>query len=279
MQVAGTFRTSFRAIGARAWPRVRMFSSAPSTPAYHQVLSTCSEPRLARVRIDRATVPYYQPELMNHLRTHLPDWGGFTTVFETHVYQTWNTVYGDWDWSEFGGVVEVEQPLLQRDRLIQIFAACPTGSYGYYAQYGLAPFKAVVGSFAAATIDEFFASQVHFLKQPMSAPMNDIMSSLETKYWDSQQDFTDWLAGKTFTKGMRELGVSVPASLLTVWEGKRKPALPPGEALEEEQLAEATAVLHEALPGLDASAFQSFAADLYQRLTQAEPRAKGKTDE
>ena len=266
------FMRDYRATGRRVWRNLRFFNPQKSLPWYRNALSRYSEAMLIERRIDIATIPYYNEDLMARLRDQLPNWKGFQTEHRSYVRADWNTIYQDWDWSTARIILNEEQPLLQRDRLMQIFAACPEGSYGYYAQYGLAPFKAVVGSFASATIDQFFANQAQFLKQPFSPQVNEIMSTLETHYWNSRADLLEHIAGLFLDKGGRQRGVRYPAKIMTVWEGQRKPAITEGEALESEQLAEAQAALtEENLKLLDDAAIARFTSELYERLV-----AKGK---
>jgi hypothetical protein len=206
---------------------------------------------------------------MAHIQTHLPEWPGFLTEYRTYLTAGWSSIFADWDWQTVALIRDEEQPLLQRDRLMQIFQACPVGSYGYFAAKGLGPFKSVVGSFAAATIDEFFASQVQWLSQPCCADLNALMSELETYYWDNRQKLVEYLAGKTFSKKMRQWGVStrVPKT----WEGKTKPAVPGGEASEGDQMAEARDLMEGATGTMDAEALEKFSLEVYEKLV-----AKGK---
>lgn len=265
-----TLSRNYGQLGRDVWRQVKFHDNPQRQfPWYRQALSRYSEAMLIERRIDRAAVPYYNHTLMSHLWRHLPNWRGFQTEYRTYAQAQWTPIFQDWDWSTVRIVVDQEQPLLQRDRLMQIFGACPPGSYGYYAQYGLAPFKAVVGSFASATIDEFFASHVQYLKQPFSEQVNDIMSTLETVYWNGRQDLVDWLAGQSFGKVGRELAVAIPANLMTLWEGRRVPAIPEGEALSEAQLAVAqTTLTAENLERLDDAARVGYAAELYQQLVE-----------
>jgi hypothetical protein len=268
------FARSYFNTGKLYWSKIKFYNPQKTAKWYTSTLSKYNRAVFLNYKIDVATTPYYNQELMSHVKTHLPDWKGFKTEYHTYIHAEWSSIYADWDWSTAKLVLNEERALLQRDRLMQIFQACPPGSYGYYAQYGLAPFKAVVGSFASATIDEFFASMVQFLKQPFSVPINDIMSTLETRYWNTRKELLDYLAGKTFTKRRRELGVSVPASVMTIWEGKRVPQLPAGETLSDEQLAEVQkALTEENLDKLDDIALARFTADLYKQLV-----AKGKAN-
>lgn len=262
------FKFDPKIVGSMIFKRIKFFPVSPPRARFDHLVNSMSDMRLVNIHVEAATVPYYHPVLMLHLQRHLPGWTGFKAQYYEYVHQHWNSMYGDWDWSDVGQVVVVEQPLLQRDRLMQIFEACPEGSYGYYAKYGLGPFKGVVGSFAAATIDQFFASQIQFLKQPMSPAINEIMSSMETKYWNSRETWLEWIAGKTFTQGMRKLGVSLPSHLLTVWEGQRKPTLPSGEELEEVQLGIALELLREHLPELDKAVFNSWASAVFDHLVE-----------
>lgn len=264
-----TLSRNYGQLGRNVWREIKFYNPQKQFPWYQQALARYSEAMLIERRIDTATVPYHNQDLMSHLWRHLPNWRGFQTEYRTYAQAQWTPIFQDWDWSTVKIVVNQEQPLLQRDRLMQIFGACPPGSYGYYAQYGLAPFKAVVGSFASATIDEFFASHVEWLKQPFSEQVNDIMSTLETYYWNDRQDLVNWLAGQTLGKLGRELAVQLPANLMTLWEGKRQPAIPEGEELTEMQLAIAqTTLTPQSLDRLDDAARVSFAAELYQKLVE-----------
>ena len=263
--------SNYRTYGRNLWGRLHFRNRQAQQPFFQQRVLQYPPAQLLRIAVEPTTVPYYSPELMTHLRQHLPNWNGFHTEVRTYFFSTWNSIYGDWDLE--GRVVRIERPLLQRDRLEQIFAACPDGSYGYYASRGLAPFKAVVGSFASATIDEFFASQIHWLKQEFGREVNIIMSTMETRYWNSREDLVEWLAGQTFRAWMRRIGVSIPSYVMTIWEGQRKPSLPPGEALEAEQLQEAINLLNERLPGLNQTAVQEASVEIYNRLV-SEGKAK-----
>jgi hypothetical protein len=266
MRPSSFFRTvyNYATFGRNVWSRLRFRNPQAQQPYFQQRVLRYPPMQLVRIDIQPTTVPYYNAQLMAHLRRHLPDWNGFHTEVRTYFHSNWNSIYGDWDLE--GTVVRIERPLLQRDRLMQIFQACPEGSYGYYAARGLAPFKSVVGSLAASTIDEFFASQVHWLKQGFSDAINDIMSTMETDYWESREDLVEWLAGRTFTKWMREVGVAVPAYVLTIWEGKRKPSLPEGEAPEEEQLQAAANLLKENLPKLNRDAVEAYSVQLWEEV-------------
>lgn len=276
---AFSFTRNFRVMGRRRWRQLKFFNPQKQLPVYQQSLTRYSEVMLVQKQLGIAQTPYYNEELMNHLKRHLPGWQGFRAEFRTYVYGQWNPIYQDWDLSTVKLKIREEQPLLQRDRLMQIFESCPEGSYGYYAQTGLAPFKGLVGSFASATIDQFFASNVQFLKQQFSTDINEIMSTLETRYWNSRKELMDYIAGKSFTKGMRKAGVKVPSVLMTVWEGQRKPTLPDGEALEAEQLKEARSVLtEENLKKLDDAALARFTSELYDQLV-AKQKAKAEAED
>lgn len=253
-------------IGEQTWSRLRFFNPERATSRYRQALARYSQALLVDRRVDVVTSPYFDPDLMAHLRRHLPGWHDFHTEFRTYLSAEWNSIYGDWDWSDMALVVDEEQPLLQRDRLMQILEACPEGSYAYYARRGLAPFKAVVGSVASATIDRFFAANIWLLKQPMSVLVNEIMSTLETKYWGTRQNLVDYVAGWWLPKRGRQFVVATPQFLMTLAKGVRTPDLPPGEVLDAEQLAELQRILAEHLPTLDDVVIMEFCKDLYKRV-------------
>ncbi len=271
MFVARAAAGSYRVTGGRTWAQCASTVPLPRhTPRFDDTARRLTEPQLLSVHVDLATTPYYNPVLFAHVRRHLPGWAGFRTEFHTVLHSRWNSIYLDWDppTGEAGSVTVEEAPLGRRDRLMQLFEACPVGSYGYYARDGLAPFKAVVGDLAAATIDEFFAGQAHFLKQPFGPQVNEVMSLLETNYWDSRDRFSEWLAGKTFTQGMRKAGVGVAAAVRGLWEGGHAPT-PPGEALDGARLAEVVAAIESRLDDLDARAFEALATELYERAAAA----------
>jgi len=249
-----TFRLPrYKTIGRYLYPRIRYYNPETLTPRYREAAYRFTGSMLLTRRPDVVSRPYYNPELMALLHRHLPGWRDFQTEYYTYVQANWSSIYGDWDWSSIEIVHDEEQPLLQRDRLMQIFGACPEGSYGYYAMRGLAPFKMAVGSFASATIDEFFASNIEILKQPFSELVNDIMSTKETAYWDSQQQFIDWFAGQRLRKVDRERVVRWAALLSTFFEGRRTGS---GD-LTDEQLQQ----VKDALESLTVTSFEYFVKD------------------
>lgn len=257
---------TFRAIGISARARsATFFRVSPRWSRFRQVLNVQIDRQLLDITWRPVASPVYSLEVMAHLRANLPGWEEFRVPVYTYVDQTWNSIYGDFDTPADARVYEEVGQIGERDRLEQIFAACPAGSYGYYAQWGLAPFKAVVGSTAAATIDEFFAKNVHLLTQPMSPEITEILSTLETKYWNSRTDILDYIAGRVLNKRTRAWGVATPAALRRLWEGERTPALPPGEELDTEQAQEIAEALNENLPQLDLEAAQRFANELYEQ--------------
>lgn len=260
--------TIYSGYGRSFWRTCRFYSTRrPSDNSFRTSRARWASRVNLSERIGLATYPYYDPELMSLLQTHLPAWNGFRTRYLTYLIGQWNSIYGDWDYSPESSelVVEEEQPLLQRDRLMQIFEACPVGSYGFFAAKGLTPFKRVVGSYAAATIDEFFATQVPWLKQPYCDDLNKLMSELETRYWNNRKELRTWLAGKTFTKRMRQWGVS---RIAVVWDGKEGPVIPRGEPLAEKQITEAREVVEGAATDLDDEALEQFSHKLYDDLVK-----------
>jgi hypothetical protein len=250
--------SKYRTIGCHLYPRLTFMNPEWKTIRFQEGTKKHANSVLLTEKYDLVTKPYYQPELMEKLHKHLPTWLGFQTWHYTYVQGMWNSIYGELDFRDVAVFIQQEKPLLQRDRLAQIFAACPAGSYGYYAARGLAPFKLAVGSFASAQIDEFFASNIDLLTQPFSKIVNDIMSTKETAYWKSQKEFTNWLAGHFLSKGGREKGVAWPAALHRFAYGT---PVPEGEVLNEEQLAKLKAELEEQLPRLDVVALEDFLAD------------------
>lgn len=257
---------TFRAIGISARARsATFFRVSPRWTRFHQVVNLKVDRQLLDISWRPVESPTISPEIMAHLRRNLPGWQGFRAPVYTFIEQSWNTTYGDLETPADAEVYEEVGQIGQRDRLEQIFAACPPGSYGYYAQWGLAPFKAVFGNLAAATIDEFFAKNVHLLIQPMSAEITDILSGLETKYWDSSKDIIDYIAGKVLSKRTRAWAVATPAALRRLWEGERTPTLPAGEELDTAQAQEIADVLNENLPQLDLEAAQRFAEELCEQ--------------
>jgi hypothetical protein len=214
-------------------------------------------------RIGPTTYPPLNPKLMKHVQKYLKWDPVFVTKYQRYALQEWSPIFSDWVWAPLVQIIEEEQPLGQRDVLIQIFQKCPKYSYGYFAAEALAPFKNVVGSFASATIGEFFASQAQWLAEEYCDDLNALMSELETNYWDNRKSLFEYLAGKSFTKRMRQLGVSRVAK---VWDGKKKPSIEPGEASEEKQMEEALKLIEEAAGRMDAQALNEFSLLVYEQL-------------
>jgi hypothetical protein len=210
------------------------------------------------------TIPYYSEKLMAHVRRNIPGFAGFKADFYTYFVPAWNPIYGDVDWSGdkmVGAIVKVEQVLYQRDRLLQIFHACPQDSYGYYAAQGLGPVKFVVQSFASAEIDKFFASCAQYLSQPFSERINFIMSTLETLYWNSRPAFIDWAAGQLLGQYERAAAVRNAALVglvslfLDEWQGSYT-QLAESRELTHEQIDEVVRVLTELAPQIDSGALE-----------------------
>jgi hypothetical protein len=255
-------------IGYHLYPKFSFYNPEKNTARFKEFAAVHANSVVLQKKHDLVKTPYYNTELMGLLRKHLPSWENFHTWHYTFAQAQWDSIRSDWDTSSVT-FVELERPLLQRDRLAQIFQACPPGSYGYYAARGLAPFKLAVGSFASAQIDEFFASNVEVLVQPYSALVNDIMSMAETAYWDSQEEFTNWLAGKFLRKSGRERGVGWPALAHQFAFGTPQPG---GEPLSESELQKVREILAGELPKMNKIAFEDFLKDdaavltLYQEI-------------
>lgn len=250
--------SKYTSIGRHLYPKFTFKNPEWRTERFKEGTKKYANTMLLSKKYELVSKPYYQPELMVKLHTYLPAWPGFQTWHYQYVQGLWNSMYGELDFRDIAVFITQEKPLLQRDRLEQIFRACPPGSYGFYAARGLAPFKLAVGSFASAQIDEFFASNIDLLTQPFSKLVNDIMSTKETSYWKSQKEFTNWLAGHFLSKGGREKGVAWPAAVHKFAFGTPEPE---GEVLTEEQLAKLKAELEEQLPQLNVVALTDFLAD------------------
>lgn len=259
------FAMNFRAFGGSLYSRMSLYRTSTRYNYYRQLAQGYAGRQLLHVDWVTMPDPAVRPEFVAHLKLHVPDMDGFRSKVFTYVESDFNPVYGDFDPIKEGAKITTEViPSGQRGRLKQIFAACPKGSYGYYAQFGLAPFRLIAGNLAAATIDEFFGSNIEYLKQEMSPATNDIMTTLETKYWRSQKDIVDWLAGMVLTKFGRTVLVAVPAALVRLWEGRRVPDLPPGQKLTEEQLADIATKINAGVETMDLAASLRRAKDLYQ---------------
>src|SRR5262249_54589742 len=177
----GTYVT----VGRHLYRKFKFYNPQKQTIRYQEWLHAKRYMEVAWTRKGLATHPYYDPELVALLNTHVPSWPGFKTQYFTFLQPQMILSDGEVDLLT-AKFVEIEKPLLQRDRLAQVFGACGKGTYGWYAKRGLAPFKAVVGSWGSATIDEFFAKNIQLLNQPFGVLVNDIMSTQETRYWQSQ---------------------------------------------------------------------------------------------
>jgi hypothetical protein len=266
--IGSRFSTNFSAIGASTWGRAgTFFTVSPRWSRFRQAVGGQVDRQLLDVSWRVVESPANSPEVIAHVRRYRPEWTGFRSRVYTYLTQEWNPIYQTLETPTGGAELQEEvAPLGQRDMLAQVFEACPEGSYGYYAQWGLAPFRMVAGNVAAATIHEFFASQIQFLMQPMSPEVTEIMSSLETRYWESREDIIDYVAGKVLTKRTRGWAVVTPATLRRLWEGERMPTLAPGETLSQEQLAEIAAQLNAKLGELDAAAARKFAQELFEKM-------------
>ncbi len=188
---------------------------------------------------DFASKKYYNDILMSKVRTNIPNFTNFSTNYYTYLVPRWNIIYDQWDY-EGASVVVLEEELDKRDRLLQIFESCPEGSYGYYAYRGLRPVKLMVQSFAAAEIDQFFASCSELLAQPFSVDVDNVMSALETIYWNTmtRKEYVDWAAGQLIGQGGRSKVVSLAARISGWVEGRRYTKLSGGKELTQEQWEE-----------------------------------------
>lgn len=188
--------------------------------------------------------PWNDPILWAHVQKYLPGFQGFQTEGRDYFISAWNPIYGDEDWSG-GVVVTVQKELYERDRLLQIFQVCKPGSYGYYAYRGLSPVKFFVQSFAPGQIDRFFASNAQFLQQPFGPFVDNIMTTLETAYWNTRprKDVADYIAGQVIGQKQRSDAVRL-ASVVSRWlEGVRNSPLPDGRELTEAQWNEIGQIL------------------------------------
>lgn len=233
----------------------KYFVASVKTPKYDVALG--KYPFLLHQEWAHTEQRYYTEELMAHVRKHLKDFENFRALRQTYLVPTKVYVRLDGDIEILlSKVITVEKPLYERDRLLQIFKACPPGSYGYYAYRGLGPVKFFVGSFAAAKIDQFFASLAQFLKQPFGESVDDIMTFAETSYWNSRKehskdDFVNWVAGQVIGQKGRSNTVWL-ASKVSEWvEGQRHTSLPGGQELTEKDWNEVASVLKEMTEQID----------------------------
>ncbi|MFI2458128.1 hypothetical protein [Streptomyces sp. NPDC019539] len=255
---------SFRALGASVYTRVNLYQTSTRYNRYRQMAQGYADRQLLHVDwviIDPAT----RPELVERIKRNLPDFVGFKSQVFTYVESEWNNIYGDFDPPRPEGTLikETVSPG-QRGRLLQILEACPEGSYGYYAKFALAPFHAIIGNFAAATIDEFFAANVEYLKQPMSPLVSKILALLETKYWNSREDVVEFAAGQILNEHGRELAMDITSKVIQLWEGGRVPDLPDSETLDE-QLPLIVSQLSAGISEMDYEVSQRIAQELYEK--------------
>jgi hypothetical protein len=207
---------------------------------------------------------------MEHVRKHIPEFD-FRATYYTILQDRWNPMYGQLDFSAAAVITEVEGELYERDRLMQLFEQCPEGSYGYYAARGLRPVKLVVQSFAAAQIDQFFASCTELLVQPFGPRSDNIMSALETYYWNTRKDFIDYTAGQLLGQRGRSNAVWLAAKVSEFVEGQRHTKLPDGKELTEEQWNEITATLLKLAPQINIDALDGLVkslSDTYDRMAE-----------
>ena len=167
------------------------------------------------------SIPYYDPKLMAHLKKYLK-FQDFRVRYDVYLRGRWNHIYAELDFSA-GEIVTIEQEIYQRDRLMQIFKSCPTGSYGWYAYYGLGPVKFLVQSYAAAEIDKFFGSFAHIIAEPFGRSIDNLMTALETMYWNSRTEWIDYAAGQVIGQPGRSLGVRLGAKAKGYVEDQSKP--------------------------------------------------------
>ncbi|MFD4144443.1 hypothetical protein [Streptomyces sp. NPDC058572] len=90
-----------------------------------------------------------------------------------------------------------------RERLLRVVQACPPGSNGETIAYWLGKVTPVVGNFASATIDEFFAEQIDVLARPYSSEDISFLSGLETEYWRAQSGL-EYVVGALLSAEQRE---------------------------------------------------------------------------
>jgi hypothetical protein len=258
--------TNFHSFGKNLFGRSTRYQTWTRYVRFRQISQGYANLQLLDRAWETMPDPAVSPEIMVELQRNLPGWGGFQQEVFTYVQMNWNDMFGDFDDVVPGAALVREIiPSGPRGRLAQIFAACPPGSYGYYAQYGLAPFRLLVGNTAAADIDTFFAQNIRFLKQPMSNEVRDLMSMLETKYWRSRQDLVDWVAGTVLTENRRRAGVSVPATLTRLVEGYRRTELG-AEELTTEQLTQIQSTLRQGIDEMTLEAVQRRASELADQM-------------
>jgi hypothetical protein len=252
-----TVGTRFWNFSKVSWAGFQYFYRDRTTPSYLRIVAKHSI--LLSKKRDFTKIDYYDPILMGHVRKHLPKFENFSTNFYTFLLTEWNPIYGDTDWQSIGKIIVVEEELYQRDRLLQLFGACSPGSYGYYAEIALTPFKFAVQSFAADKIDEFFASVIQLVKQPYGPEINGIMTALESSFWyslDQKEKFIEWAAGQLLSQD----GRTIPPWLVVQWEtyksGKLREPTKGGDVLTAQQLREIEDVVIEVLPILNSGALK-----------------------
>jgi hypothetical protein len=193
-------------------------------------------------------------------------------VFEI-IEMEWNPIFGDfWPAIAASGQVKIttiERPLLQRDRLVQLFGAMPKGSYGYYAGKGLKRFEAIVGSMAGARIDQVFAAMTPLIMQPFSQFIENAASDLETTEWDNRKAFFEWLAGLGWWskagKWLRQTVVTKEfAAELAAGKANHESPLVPDQKFTEKQAQEFVMALAPAIKILDAEALSALGEEFYQ---------------
>lgn len=248
----------FKDNSALAKHATKYFVQSVKTPRYDQALG--KYPILLHKEWAHTEQRYYTEDLMAHVRKHLKGFENFHALRQTYLVPTKIMFRLDGEMEILlSKVVTVEKPLYERDRLLQLFKACPPGSYGYYAYRGLRPVKFFVGSFAAAKIDQFFASFAQFLKQPFGKSVDDIMSYAETYYWNTRQehskeDFVNWVAGQVIGQEGRSNTVWLASKVYEWVEGQRHTPLPGGQELTEKDWDEVANVLRDMTARYDSEA-------------------------
>lgn len=216
--------------------------------------------------------PFYNPKLMAHVKKYITGFEGFQVEGRSYFVAGWNPIYGDTDWSG-GVVVTIEKEPYERDRLLQLFKACQPGSYGYYAYRGLSPVKYFVQSFAAAEIDKFFASNAQFIAQPFGPFVDNIMTTLESAYWNARpkNEVRDYIAGQVIGQKQRSDAVRL-ASVVSRWlETVRHTPLPDGRELTEDQWNEIGQILGAMVAQVDDDSLQGlvwYLNDIYDQMVE-----------
>jgi hypothetical protein len=216
--------------------------------------------------------PFYDEKLMEHVKKHIKGFRGFQTEGRTYFVTGWNPIYGEEEWTG-GVIVTMEKELYQRDRLLQLFKSCDPGSYGYYAYRGLSPVKFFVQSFASAQIDQFFASNAQFIAQPFGPFVDNIMTTLETAYWNTRprSEVTDYIAGQVIGQKQRSDAVRLASVVSRFLEGIRYSPLPDGRELTEAQWNEIGQILRALVAQVDEDSLQGivwYINDIYDKMVQ-----------